>query len=60
MSNNVDELARISQSFNLQAFLVDSPLIKILVNYCMLELSITATVSSPARDSLLVEITRNF
>lgn len=59
MSNNVGDLARISQYFNLQAFLVDNPLIKMLVNYQMLELSITITVSSPSRDSLLVEMTRN-
>lgn len=60
MVNDVDELARISQYFDLQAFLVDNPLIKMLVNYCMLELSITITVSAPAGDSLLVEMTRNF
>lgn len=58
MSNNVNEFARISQYFNLQAFLVENPSIKTLVNYCMLELSIMITVSSPTRDSLWVEMTK--
>lgn len=60
MSNNADELARISQYFDLQAFLVDNPLIKMLVNYCMIELSIAITVSAPTGGSLLVEMAINF
>lgn len=59
MSNNVNELAKISQYFNLQAFLVENPLIKMLVNYCIQELSIMITFASPTRDSLWVEITEN-
>lgn len=60
MSNNVNELTRISQYFNLQTFLVENPLIKLLVNYCMLELSIMVTLASPTRDSFWVERTKNF
>lgn len=44
--NTVDELARFSQYFNLQAFLIDSPLNKTLIIYSMLELSITVSYAA--------------